>query len=39
MKPHTLLALRQYQKANGLKQTGKIDPSTKEALIIDILEA
>jgi murein L,D-transpeptidase YcbB/YkuD len=39
MKTPTIIALRKYQKANGLKSTGKIDHSTQEALIIDMLEA
>lgn len=39
MKIATILALKKYQKANGLKQTGTIDTSTREALVADMLEA
>ncbi len=39
MKSSTILALRKYQKARGLTQTGVIDTSTREALIVDMLEA
>jgi peptidoglycan hydrolase-like protein with peptidoglycan-binding domain len=39
MKGSTILALRKYQKARGLTQTGVIDTSTREALIVDMLEA
>ena len=39
MKSSTFIALKKYQKANGLKQTGKVDTATKEALITDLLEA
>lgn len=39
MKVATILALRKYQKANGIKQTWNIDTSTKEALVTDMLEA
>ncbi len=39
MKGSTLLALKKYQKARGLSQSGIVDNSTREALIVDMLEA
>jgi peptidoglycan hydrolase-like protein with peptidoglycan-binding domain len=39
MKGSTLLALKKYQKARGLSQSGIVDSSTREALIVDMLEA
>jgi hypothetical protein len=39
MKWSTIAALKKYQKANGLKQTGIIDAWTQEALVTDMLEA
>ncbi len=39
MKVATILALKKYQKANWLKQTGIIDHGTQEALVLDMLEA
>jgi len=39
MRGSTILALKRYQKANGLKQTGRIDGSTQRLLVQDLLEA
>lgn len=35
----TIYALRKYQWAHGLKQTGLVDTDTKNRLLVDILEA
>ena len=39
MKFTTVIALRKYQRANGIKQTGRVDPTTQKALLKDIIEA
>lgn len=39
MKNDTLLALRKYQRARGVKQTGKVDNTTQEVMLMDLLEA
>ena len=39
MKFTTVIALRKYQRANGIKQTGRVDTTTQKALLKDIIEA
>lgn len=39
MKFTTVIALRKYQRANGIKQTGRVDSTTQKILLKDIIEA